>query len=87
MIEQHPTKGERAIRKLINPKTGRHDTPKKLTYAKQARIVDGDDHKTYILEKSFYSSLLSVMRGDMQHQEETIYYADSRFNTLMTFFE
>ena len=85
-IEQHPTKGERAVRKLINPKTGKYDTPKKLTYAKQARIVDGDNGKTYILERTMYSGLLSVMRGDMKYQEENINDKDSRFNTFMTFF-
>ena len=86
-IEQHPTRGERAVRVLINPRTGKYDKPKKLTYARQALIVNGDDNKTYILERSIYSSILSVMRGDMKHQEENIYLDDPRYITLLSFFE
>jgi hypothetical protein len=40
-IEEHPTRGQRAVRVT----TG---APKKLTFAKQMRIVDGDDGRTYI---------------------------------------
>lgn len=55
---------ERAVRVT----TGK---PKKLTYALRTRIVDGDDGKTYILEDN--DTHLSVMRGDMKYQEESIF--------------
>ena len=86
-IETHPTRGERAVRVTIDPKTGRPTKPKTLTYARQVRIVDGDDGRTYLLERSRYSGSLSVMRGDMQFQEETVYDTDARYPALLALFD
>lgn len=76
-IEQTP-KGERAIRTT----TG---APKKLTYAKMARIVDGDDGLTYIAEFTDYG-FISIMRGDMKIQHEAIFQRDPRYPEVLEVF-
>lgn len=70
-IERDHKRGERAVRVT----TG---APKKLTYARKARIVDGDDGRTYIAELSFYG-FVSIMNGDMKFQKETIHVYDPRY--------
>lgn len=62
---ENTSKGERGVRVT----TGE---PKKLTYARMARIVDGDDGKTYIAEYTSYG-FISIMRGDMKFSHETIH--------------
>lgn len=69
-IQRVNNRGERALRTSFDG-MGRRSKPKKLTYAQQARIVDGDDGRTYILEDT--GSHLSVMRGDMKYSEEAIF--------------
>lgn len=81
-IEQHRTRGERATRVTINPKTGRPNAPKVLTYATHMRIVDGDDGRTYILELSQYGTL-RVMQSNMQFQAEVIDPKDPRRERLL----
>jgi hypothetical protein len=76
-IEQGP-KGERAVRTT----TG---NAKKLTYAKMARIVDGDDGRTYIAEFTMYG-FINIMRGDMQHQHEAIFDRDPRYAMALELF-
>jgi hypothetical protein len=76
-IEQ-TARGERAVRIT----TG---APKKLTYAKLARIVDGSDGKTYIAEYTIYGSI-SIMRGDMKHQHEWIHTESPRYNAIRELF-
>lgn len=41
-VEVDPKRGERAVRVVIDPKTGRPAAAKKLTYAREMVIVDGD---------------------------------------------
>lgn len=77
-IEQHPTRGERAVRTTTGD-------PKKLTFAKMARIVDGSDGRTYIAEYSFYG-FISIMRGDMKFQQETIFERDPRYAATLELF-
>jgi hypothetical protein len=78
-IETEPKSGkQRAVRTT----TG---APKKLTYAQQARIVDGDDGRTYIIELSIYGHV-SVMRGDMKIQEESIFEKDQRYPAILELF-
>lgn len=86
VIETHPTRGQRAVRTTIDPKTGRVSKPKALTYARQARIVDGDDGRTYIAELGIYSQSISIMRGDMQLQAESITADDPRHAALLAMF-
>ena len=77
-IEQNK-KGERATRKT----TG---ALKKLTYATKARIVDGDDGRTYIAELSVYGHV-SIMCGDMKYQKEVVYSRDERYSDLIKLFD
>jgi hypothetical protein len=76
-IEQ-TTKGERAVRTTDG-------APKKLTYAKMARIVDGDDGRTYIAEYSVYGHI-TIMRGDMKFEEECIHPKDPRYADVLELF-
>lgn len=64
-IESHPTRGERAVRVTVG-------APKRLTYARKVRIVDGDDGRTYIAELTAYG-FVTIMRGDMKYQHEVIH--------------
>ena len=77
-IECVPGRGERAVRIT----TG---APKKLTYARKMRIVDGDDGKTYIAELSGYRHI-TIMRGDMKYHHETVFEDNPRYPELLTLF-
>lgn len=68
-------KGERAVRTTDG-------APKKLTFAKLARIVDGDDGRTYIAKLTEYG-FVSIMRGDMKIQHENIFPNDARYAELV----
>lgn len=76
-IEQSK-KGERAVRMTDG-------APKKLTYAKMARIVDGSDGRTYIAEYTEYG-FISIMRGDMKFQHETIHQNNPRYAEILELF-
>jgi len=78
-IEKDAKRGERAVRTT----TG---APKKLTYALKARIVDGDDGRTYLAMLSGFG-LVSIMRGDMKYQEEVVHATDPRYRELLALFE
>lgn len=75
-IEQ-TKRGERGVRTT----TG---APKMLTYARKARIVDGDDGRTYIAELTL--THVTIMRGDMKFQEETIFPDDPRWPAMLALF-
>jgi hypothetical protein len=77
-IECHPKRGERAVRVT----TG---APKKLTFARKMRIVDGDDGRTYIAELSIYGHV-TIMRGDMKFQEEVVHDREPRHAELLALF-
>jgi hypothetical protein len=77
-IEQSPKRGERAVRFTDG-------APKKLTFAKIARIVDGSDGRTYIAEYTMYGHI-SIMRGDMKFQQETIHPTDPRYAEVLELF-
>jgi hypothetical protein len=77
-IEQDPKRGERAVRTT----TGE---PKKLTYTKLARIVDGSDGHTYIAEFTCYGHI-SIMRGDMKFSHEVIHETDPRYAAALELF-
>ena len=78
VIEQDPKRGERAARTTTGD-------PKKLTFAKLARIVDGSDGRTYIAEFTIYGHI-SIMRGDMKFQQETIHSTDPRYAAALELF-
>lgn len=77
VIEQ-ATKGERAVRTTDG-------APKKLTYAKMVRIVDGSDGRTYIAEFTIYGHI-SIMRGDMKFQHESVHPSDPRYADVLELF-
>jgi hypothetical protein len=85
-IETKAGKGQRCLRTTNHPKTGRPSAPKKMVYARKARIVDGSDGRTYIIELTIYHSI-SVMRGDMQFQQEHIAPEDPRYPAIRALFE
>jgi hypothetical protein len=78
-IETDPKRGQRAVRVT----TGR---PIKMAYARQVRIVDGDDGRIYIAELTAYG-FVSVMRGDMKIQEEVIRGGDQRYSQVRALFD
>jgi len=84
-IEQHPTHGERGTRFTIDPKTGKPSALKTLTYARKARIVDGDDGRTYIAELTMYG-FVTIMRSDMKLQQEVIHERDPNHAAALALF-
>lgn len=84
-IEQN-SKGERATRTTVNPKTGRPNAPKLMTYARKSRIVDGSDGKLYIINLAQHFPMISVMMGTFDYGFETIHKEDSRYQELLALF-
>lgn len=78
-IECDAKRGERAVRTTDG-------APKKLSYAAKVRIVDGDDGKTYIMELTAYGHI-SIMRGDMKYQHETVFEDNPRYPELRAMFD
>ena len=83
-IDQRPDK-ERGTRFLTL--NGKQFATKKLTYAAKARIVDGSDGRTYILELTRYGGHISVKRGDMKYDEENIFPDNPRYKDLIQLFD
>jgi hypothetical protein len=77
-IEQDAKRGERAVRTTDG-------APKKLTFAKLARIVDGSDGRTYIAEYTSYG-FIKIMKGDMKFQHETIFENNPRYAQALELF-
>lgn len=77
-------KGERTVRITDNPKGGQNK-PKKTTFSLKARIVDGDDGKTYIAELSQYGNI-TIMQSNMQYQEESVFPGDDKYPELLNLF-
>lgn len=73
------TKGQRAVRVTDG-------APKKLTFARKARIVDGDDGRTYIAALTIFRNI-SIMRGDMKYQEEVVFADDPRYPAMLALFD
>jgi hypothetical protein len=78
-IETHPTRGERAVRVT----TG---APKKLTYARKMRIVDGSDGRTYIAALTRYRTI-TIMRGDMKYHHGSCLLGEPRYAELLELFK
>jgi hypothetical protein len=85
-IETVAKRGQRAVRTTLHPLTGKPSAPKKLTFARAARIVDGNDGRTYIAELTVYG-FVSIMRGDMKIQHESIFPDDQRYAEVRALFE
>ena len=78
-IETHPTRGQRVMRTT-------NGAPKKLTYAKLMRIVDGDDGKIYIAVLSYWGHI-TIHRGDMKYSQETVFERDPRYQVVRELFQ
>lgn len=77
-IETDPKRGERAVRVT----TG---APKKLTFARKMRIVDGDDGRTYIAALSGYGHI-TIKHGDMKFDKETVFEREPQYQELLALF-
>jgi hypothetical protein len=73
-IEADPKRGERAVRVT----TG---APKKLTFARKMRIVDGDDGRTYIATLTEFGHI-TIFKGDMKFHHESFFERDAGFAEL-----
>jgi hypothetical protein len=71
--------GERACRTTSG-------ATKKLTYARKARIVDGDDGLTYIAELTTYGHI-RIMCGNMRYEHEVVFDREPRYPKLLKLFE
>jgi hypothetical protein len=78
-VETDPIRGQRAMRRT----TG---APKKLTFARLMRIVDGDDGHTYIAALTMYGHI-TIHRGDMKFSEEVIHNGDPRYKMARALFD
>lgn len=72
-------RGQRAVRVT----TG---APKKLTFTRQMRIVDGDDGRTYIAALTTSYGHITIWRGDMKFSEEVVFERDERYPALRALF-
>lgn len=77
-------RGQRATRVTEDPQRGTVGH-KVLTFARKARIVDGSDGRTYLAMLTEYGHV-SIMRGDMKIQEESIFDSDPRFAAVRALF-
>lgn len=77
-IEQDSKRGERGVRITDG-------AAKKLTYAKMARIVDGEDGKTYIAEFTIYGHI-TIMQGNMKFQQESVFPGQPAYGAMLGLF-
>jgi hypothetical protein len=77
-IETDTKHGQRAVRTTDG-------APKKLTFAKLMRIVDGNDGRTYIAALTRYGHI-TIHRGDMKYNEESIFEKDPRYPSILALF-
>lgn len=61
------------------------NAPKYTTYATKARIVDGDDGRTYIIKD--VGSHISVMRGDMKLSAGNVWPSDPQYRDVLSLFD
>lgn len=61
--------------------------PKCSTYAPHCVIVDGEDGRTYYITSSQYGGHVSVMRGNMKHDEESRFSGDEGYDDLIELLE
>lgn len=78
-IEVNSRRGERGVRTT----TG---ASKALTYARKARIVDGDDSRIYIAELTIYGHV-SIMQSNFKYTYETISPENPRYPAIFALFK
>jgi hypothetical protein len=79
-VEKHAARGERLVRTTLHPKTGRPGNPKKLTYARRVRLVDGSDGRTYILERT--SSYIQLRNSNLYSYGDPVFPEDPGYAEL-----
>jgi hypothetical protein len=79
-IERDAKRGERGVRIT----TG---APKKLTYGRAARVVDGDDGRTYVAVWAAHHEHITIYRGDFKYAEETIFSSDPGYVAVRKLFD
>ena len=77
-IEADAKRGERAVRVT----TG---APKKLTFARKMRIVDGDDGHTYVATLTSFGHI-TIFKGDMKYHHETVFPREAGYDELCALF-
>jgi hypothetical protein len=60
--------------------------PEKLPYVSKVRIVDGDDGRIYIAERSDACGLITIMRGTMDYFQECVFENQPRYAELAALF-
>jgi len=83
-VESGP-RGERVSRRTENKTRTGWNAPKHTTYATRARIVDGDDGRTYIVKD--IGSHISVMRGDMKFSAGSVWPDDPQYADVLSLFD
>lgn len=76
---EETSRGQRGTRVTTGAK-------KTLTYAKKARIADGNDGKTYILNMTEFGHI-SVMQSNMQFNKEAIFPDNPRYADITQLFD
>ncbi len=72
-------------RTTINPKNGRVNKPKRLTYAIRALI--GLDDRGYVFPVMFTGTHISIMSGNMQHSIASVFPDDKDWDYLIKQFK
>jgi hypothetical protein len=85
-VESKPGKGQRVSRITLDPRNGRPSAPKTTTYGCAARIVDGDDGKTYVATLTVYGQVY-IMQSNLQFSEESVFEGDPRYPALAAMFK
>lgn len=84
-VETDPKRGERAVRRTVNPRNGTLGEPKKLTFAHKMRIVDGSDGRTYVAALHC-GSHITIFQSNMQFQQEAIFPGNERYQKTLALF-
>ena len=79
------SRGERCVRTVVDPYSGRTAEPKKLTFSTKQRIVDGDDGKTYIACLTMYDHI-TIMQSNMKFQHASVPGSDACYGELRQLF-
>lgn len=77
---------ERVTRVTLNPKTNKWNKPKKTTYSVKARIVKGEDERTYVAELSIYGHI-TIRESNLQYEKETFYPKDEGYQDALSLFK
>lgn len=85
-IERKP--GKTRVVRTTTDKFGYWQKPKKNTYSADAKIVDGDDGRTYIIRLTSYG-FIDIDKSDFYRAEDPVFQRDSpeRYEELIQLFK